>query len=196
VPRATGPILNAPGPAPQMSSSGPAASAMPEPSWCLHARRKPERVSLPVRSGPTTEELLTLRAKVAQLQACEHQNVKDRNTLQVKKESLQSELRRTLEQNRRLATELEGRKQFIEQASAREEAAARETALTLAKDLFRKMLAEASNSDTDVKGCSGEHQSQNRRGQRNSGKRSQCALGTPLLESSRYSANVVNTELN
>merc|ERR1719401_1609255 len=68
---------------------------------------------------------------------------KEREALLGKIEYLQAQLRTALDENRNLNGILEERKRALAQDNAREEAAARETALDNARELFRTMLSEA-----------------------------------------------------
>merc|ERR1711907_832376 len=90
---------------------------------------------------------------------------------------LKTELRHALDENRSLTEGLEEKKQLLEDQSAKREAAARETALNSAKELFKSMLdletlsvteselgrAGAENRNKNRDRTEASHQSQKRR---------------------------------
>mmetsp|Transcript_2375 Transcript_2375/g.6700 ORF Transcript_2375/g.6700 Transcript_2375/m.6700 type:complete len:197 (+) Transcript_2375:75-665(+) len=133
------------------------AAAFPNPTMedCSGATviRRPERASLPAPAGHRrepppqhgagpTSELLALRAEVARLQEDAKRDALEKEQLRRQVERLQGELRKTMEENRSLWTSNEERKNVLAQATAKEEAAARESALDNARDLFRSMLSD------------------------------------------------------
>jgi len=103
--------------------------------------------SLPVQgSAPSPAlEVEQLRGEVARLRAAAQRDAKERETLRGMVDCLKTQLRHALDENRSLTDGLEERKQMLDAQSARREAAARESALNSAKELFKSMLEDAEN---------------------------------------------------
>mmetsp|Transcript_45947 Transcript_45947/g.135880 ORF Transcript_45947/g.135880 Transcript_45947/m.135880 type:complete len:158 (+) Transcript_45947:86-559(+) len=109
--------------------------------------RRPERASLPAQqsaAGPAgpASEFLALRAEVARLLEDAKRDALEKEQLRRQVERLQAELRKTMEENRSLWASNEERKNVLAQATAKEEAAAKERSLDHARDLFRSMLSD------------------------------------------------------
>merc|ERR1719287_157106 len=103
-----------------------------------------------VQAAPLSpaSEVKQLRAEVARLRAAAQSDAKERETLHGVIDRLKTELRHALDENRSLTEGLEERKQMLDAQSERREAAARETALNSAKDLFRSMLEDSPGNAT------------------------------------------------
>jgi len=131
--------------------AGPSRSSIghtaPGPSRsCLEATPRMNK-SLPVHGSTLSpvSEVKQLRTEVARLRAAGQRDAKERETLHGMVDRLKTELRHALDENRSLTDGIEERKQVLDAQSARREAAARESALNSAKDLFKSMLEEAEN---------------------------------------------------
>jgi|Transcript_50224 hypothetical protein len=107
----------------------------------------PVRGSAPLRDTASLE-VIQLRQEVERLRGQAQQDAKERDTLKDMIDKLKTELRHALDDNRKLTDGLEERKQILEDESARRDAAARESALNSAKDLFKSML-ENSNVENE-----------------------------------------------
>eukprot|EP00419_Tripos_fusus_P024329 CAMPEP_0172707782 /NCGR_PEP_ID=MMETSP1074-20121228/50175_1 /TAXON_ID=2916 /ORGANISM="Ceratium fusus, Strain PA161109" /LENGTH=165 /DNA_ID=CAMNT_0013530639 /DNA_START=37 /DNA_END=534 /DNA_ORIENTATION=+ len=102
--------------------------------------RRPDRQSLPARGGCQAVELKALRAEVMRLRGASERDAKEKEELVRRVDLLKAELRRVLEENRILTDAVDQQKCRLAQATAREEAALRESALDSARELFRSML--------------------------------------------------------
>jgi hypothetical protein len=88
-------------------------------------------------------EVVQLREEVARLRGQAQQDAKERETLHGVIDRMKTELRHALDENRKLTDGLEERKQILDDQTAQREAAARESALNSAKDLFKSMLEDS-----------------------------------------------------
>jgi hypothetical protein len=134
------------------------------------AIRRSEPVPVPQASTNLDGEVKELRVEVARLRAAAERDAKEKETLHSMVHRLKTELRHALDENRGLSDGLEAKKQLLEDQSAKREAAARETALNSAKELFKSMFddtdsgrAGAENRNKNRKRAEASHQSQKRR---------------------------------
>uniref|UniRef100_A0A7S4QAA2 Uncharacterized protein n=1 Tax=Alexandrium monilatum TaxID=311494 RepID=A0A7S4QAA2_9DINO len=107
-----------------------------------------ERAPLPVHAGQAAE-VRALQEEIAKLKVEAQRDASEREELTRSLELLKAELRRALDENRALTDALEERKLLLAEATAREQAAARENALDSARAFFKSMLA---SSEGDVGG--------------------------------------------
>lgn len=104
-------------------------------------------------------------AELARLRAATESDAKEKETLHDMISRLKNQLRQALDENRALTDGLEERKQQMDAQSAKREAAAKESALNSAKDLFRSMLKDESCSGAENRGKNREHAKAGKRGQ-------------------------------
>lgn len=149
-------------------------------SGCSPATLTRKRESMPAQGSAVTTEVQQLRAEIFQLRVASQSDARDRETMQATIERLKMELSQAWEDNRVLTERLEERKQHEVEASVRREAAARESALKSAKELFKSML----NSPEGNRG-SIENRNSNRTEQQSTFTKQRSVLPTQAVRSSR-----------